>query len=96
MKGVIYMIDREKLNHLLTQTQIILLERIRKLAEASELVDNIKLEVESAADEYLMCLIRHELMYRKTLNDLEMHFDEIERDLWNQVLHIDQKTKEEA
>ena len=90
------MIDREKLNHLLTQTQIILLERIRKLAEASELVDNIKLEVESAADEYLMSLIRHELMYRKTLNDLEMQFDEVERDLWNQVLHIDQKTEEEA
>lgn len=90
------MIDREKLNHLLTQTQIILLERIRKLAEASELVDNIKLEVESAADEYLMSLIRHELMYRKTLNDLEMQFDEMERDLWNQVLHIDQKTEKEA
>ena len=90
------MIDREKLNHLLTQTQIILLERIRKLAEASELVDGIKLEVESAADEYLMNLIRHELMYRKTLNDLEMQFDEVERDLWNQVLHIDQKTEKEA
>lgn len=90
------MIDREKLNHLLAQIQIILLERIRKLAEASELVDNIKLEVESAADEYLMYLIRHELMYRKTLNDLEMQFDEMERDLWNQALHIDQKTEEEA
>ena len=43
MKGVIYMIDRKNLEKLITSTQIVLLERVRKLGEAAKLLDDIKL-----------------------------------------------------
>lgn len=84
------MIDRDKLNELLTNTQIVLLHRIQKLSEAVKLVDGLKLSLDANSDDYLKCYIGTQLQYRKILNDQEMEWDEMERDLWDKMLKIDQ------
>lgn len=91
MKGVIYMIDRKNLEKLITSTQIVLLERVRKLGEAAKLLDDIKLAAidESNGDDSLNHFIATQIRYRTTLAQLDKEWDEIERDLWDKMLHID-------
>lgn len=84
------MIDRNELKNLLDLTQLTLLRRITKLTEASQLIDKLRLELDGNDDEFIKVFIVTQLRYRKVLNDQEMEWDEIERDLWNKMMHIDQ------
>lgn len=84
------MIDRNELKNLLDLTQLTLLRRITKLTEASQLIDKLRLELDGNDDEFIKVFIVTQLRYRKVLNDQEMDWDEIERDLWNKMIHIDQ------
>lgn len=90
------MIDRDKLNELLTNTQIVLLHRIQKLSEAVKLVDGLKLSLDANSDDYLKYYIGTQLQYRKILNDQEMEWDEMERDLWDKMLKIDQPEEDQG
>lgn len=90
------MIDIKELEKILTSTKIVLLERIRKLSQASELVSDIEKEIFGRGDlngtsdkEYLKVFIAHQAKYREVLEDYDKRLDEVERDLWNQMLHID-------
>lgn len=85
------MIDRKNLEKLITSTQIVLLERVRKLGEAAKLLDDIKLAAidEMNDDNCLNHCIATKVRYRATLAQLDKEWDEIERDLWDKMLHID-------
>lgn len=85
------MIDRKNLEKLITSTQIVLLERVRKLGEAAKLLDDIKLAAidELNGDDLLNRFIATQIRYRTTLAQLDKEWDEIERDLWDKMLHID-------
>lgn len=85
------MIDRKNLEKLITSTQIVLLERVRKLGEAAKLLDDIKLAAidELNGDDSLNHFIATQIHYRTALAQLDKEWDEIERDLWDKMLHID-------
>ena len=85
------MIDRENLEKSINTTQIVLLERIRKLGEAAKLLDEIKLEVDrlSNNDKALKHFIATQLRRRNLLVELEKEWEKMEESLWNKMLHID-------
>lgn len=85
------MIDRENLEKSINTTQIVLLERIRKLGEAAKLLDEIKLEVDrlSNDDKALKHFIATQLRRRNLLVELEKEWEKMEESLWNKMLHID-------
>lgn len=85
------MIDRENLEKSINTTQIVLLERIRKLGEAAKLLDEIKLEVDrlSNDDEALKHFIATQLRRRNLLSELEKEWEKMEESLWDKMLHID-------
>lgn len=90
------MIDKEELKTLVNQTQIILLERIKKLSEAAGLLDDIKLEVDGPFnDEYLMAFVKYQLEYRYSLAKLDEEWDKLERSFWDRMIHINELKKEE-
>lgn len=84
------MIDRNELNEMLNSARVVILHRIKNLSGAAKLLDDITLASDES-DEYLMCMIQNYTQIRKSLNDIEMEFDAVERDLWNKMLHIDQE-----
>ena len=65
------MIDNEKLNKTLNDIQVIILARTRKLMEASNVVDYIKLQIGNVDEVYLKHYIRCQLYYIETLNELD-------------------------
>ena len=65
------MIDNEKLNKTLNDIQVIILARTRKLMEASNVVDDIKLQIGNVDEVYLKNYIRCQLYYIETLNELD-------------------------
>ena len=85
------MIDREDLEKSINTTQIVLLERIRKLGEAAKLLDEIKLEVDhlSNNDKALKYFIATQLRRRNLLAELEKEWEKMEKSLWDKMLHID-------
>ena len=85
------MIDRENLEKSINTTQIVLLERIRKLGEAAKLLDEIKLEVDhlSNNDKALKQFIATQLRRRNLLAELEKEWEKMEKSLWDKMLHID-------
>ena len=86
------MINRDELNKLLSGIQTIQLSRIQKITEASKLVDNIRIEFDSNDnDNYIEYLIRHEKYYRDTLTKLDHEFAELEKELWEELLHINKE-----
>ena len=86
------MINRDKLNKRLSNIQMIQLYRIQKITEASKLVDNIRIEFDSNDDDkYIEYLIRHEKYYRDTLTKLDHEFAELEKELWEELLHINKE-----
>ena len=85
------MIDRENLEKSINTTQIVLLERIRKLGEAAKLLDEIKLEVDhlSNNDKALKHFIATQLRRRNLLAELEKEWEKMEESLWDKMLDID-------
>ena len=85
------MIDRENLEKSINTTQIVLLERIRKLGEAAKLLDEIKLEVDhlSNNDKALKHFIATQLRRRNLLAELEKEWEKMEESLWDKMLYID-------
>lgn len=90
------MIDKEELKTLMDQARTILLERIKKLCEVAELLDDIKLEVDRPFnDEFLMAFIKHQLEYRYSLAKLDDEWDKFERSFWDRMIHINEPKKKE-